>query len=71
MKGGLKLGNETVETAIVNVLKRLDIAYIDDTTYEQLVNIGLKYDYIETELLEQTLETEIFLFIGECYSESF
>jgi hypothetical protein len=67
----LKLGNETVETAIVNVLKRLDIAYIDDTTYEQLVNIGLKYDYIETELLEQTLETEIFLFIGECYSESF
>ena len=67
----MKLGNETVETAIVNVLKRLDIAYIDDTTYEQLVNIGLKYDYIETELLEQTLETEIFLFIGECYSESF
>jgi hypothetical protein len=67
----LKLGNKTIETAISNVLKRLDIAYVDDTTYKRLVNIGLQYDYIESELLEQMLETELVIFLGECRSESF
>ena len=67
----MKLGNETIETAIANVLKRLGIAYVDDTTYKRLVNIGLQYDYIETELLEQMLETELVIFLGEYRSESF
>lgn len=67
----MKLGNKTIETAISNVLKRLDIAYVDDTTYKRLVNIGLQYDYIESELLEQMLETELVIFLGECRSESF
>ncbi|MGB9929424.1 MAG: hypothetical protein ACPK85_13650 [Methanosarcina sp.] len=67
----MELGNGTVKTAIANVLKRLDVAYVDDTTYKRLINIGLQYDYIETELLEQMLKTELFLFLGKCYSENF
>jgi len=67
----LKLGNKIVETAIVNVLKRLDIAYVDDTTYKRLVNIGLQYDYIESELLEQMLEAELVILLVECRSVSF
>ncbi|KKG07017.1 hypothetical protein [Methanosarcina mazei] len=67
----MKLGNKTVETTIANVLKRLDIAYVDDTTYKRLVNIGLQYDYIESELLEQMLETELVIFREEYRSESF
>lgn len=67
----MKLGNKTVETTIANVLKRLDIAYVDDTTYKRLVNIGLQYNYIESELLEQMLETELVIFREEYRSESF
>ena len=67
----MKLGNKTVEAAIANVLKRLDIAYVDDTTYKQLVNIGSRYDYIESELLEQMIETELIICPVECRSESF
>ena len=67
----MKLGNKTVETTIANVLKRLDIAYVDDTTYKRLVNIGLQYDYIESELLEQMLETELVIFLVNCRSVSF
>ncbi len=69
MGGELKLENKTIETAIANVLKRLNIAYVDDTTYKRLVNIGLQYDYIESELLEQMLETELVILSGD--SESF
>jgi hypothetical protein len=65
----LKLKNKTIETAIANVLKRLNIAYVDDITYKRLVNIGLQYDYIESELLEQMLETELVILSGD--SESF
>jgi len=65
----LKLENKTIETAIANVLKRLNIAYVDDITYKRLVNIGLQYDYIESELLEQMLETELVILSGD--SESF
>lgn len=60
-----------IETAIANVLKRLDIAYVDDITYKRLVNIGLQYNYIESELLEQALETELITCFVECRSESF
>lgn len=67
----MKLGDKIVETAIANVLKRLDIAYVDDTTYKRLVNIGLQYDYIESEILEQMLETELVIRLVECRSVSF
>ncbi|MPM42556.1 hypothetical protein SDC9_89222 [bioreactor metagenome] len=53
------------------MLRRLDIAYVDDTTYKRLVNIGLQYDYIESELLEQMLETELVILLVNCRSVSF
>lgn len=67
----MKLEDKTVETAIADVLRRLDIAYVDDTTYKRLVNIGLRYDYIESELLEQMLETELVILLVNCRSVSF
>jgi len=48
-----------IKQAIANVLKRLDIAYVDDTTYKRLVNIGSQYDYIDCDLLEQMIEAEL------------
>lgn len=68
--GGLKLGDKKIETAIANVLKILGISYVDDTTYKRLVNIGLQYDYIESELFEQMLETELIIFLEEYRSDS-
>jgi hypothetical protein len=66
----LKLGDKKIETAIANVLKILGISYVDDTTYKRLVNIGLQYDYIESELFEQMLETELIIFLEEYRSDS-
>jgi len=66
----LKLGDKEIETAIANVLKTLDISDVDDTTYKRLVNIGLQYDYIESELFEQMIETELIIFLEECRSDS-
>ena len=45
------------------MLKRLDIAYVDDDTYKRLVNICFQYDYIESELLEQLIEAELILLL--------
>lgn len=64
------MGDKEIETAIANVLKTLDISCVDDTTYKRLVNIGLQYDYIESELFEQMLETELIIFLEECRSDS-
>jgi hypothetical protein len=61
----LKLENEKIKMAIANVLKRLDIAYVDDTTYKRLINIGLQYTYIESELLEQLIEAELIILLGQ------
>ena len=38
---------------------------------KRLVNIGLQHDYIESELLEQMLETELVIFLRVCRSESY
>jgi hypothetical protein len=70
IRRGLKLGDKEIETAIANVLKTLDISDVDDTTYKRLVNIGLQYDYIESELFEQMIETELIIFLEECRSDS-
>ena len=48
-----------IEQAIANVFKRLDIAFVDDTTYKRLVNIGSQYEYIDDDLLEQAIEAEL------------
>lgn len=66
----MKLGDREIETAIANALKILDISYVDDATYKRLVNIGSQYDYIESELFEQMLETELIIFLEECRSDS-
>jgi hypothetical protein len=57
------LESEKIKIAIANVLKRLDIAYVDDDTYQRLVNIALQYDYIESELLEQLIEAELIILL--------
>ena len=59
----MNLESEKIKIAIANVLKRLDIAYVDDDTYKRLVNIGFQYDYIESELLEQLIEAELIILL--------
>jgi hypothetical protein len=54
---------DNVEQAIANVFKRLDIAFVDDTTYKGLVNIGSQYEYIDSDLLEQTIEAELIIIL--------
>ena len=59
----MNLESEKIKIAIANVLKGLDIAYVDGDTYKRLVNIGLQYDYIESELLEQLIEAELIILL--------
>lgn len=59
----MNLESEKIKIAIANVLKGLDIAYVDDDTYQRLVNVGLLYDYIESDLLEQLIEAELIILI--------
>jgi len=59
----LNLESEKIKIAIANVLKGLDIAYVDDDPYQRLVNIGLLYDYIESDLLEQLIEAELIILL--------
>ena len=62
--------SDNIKQAIANVFKRLDIAFVDDTTYKRLVNIGSQYEYVDSDLLEQTIEAELIitLEIGNWYS---
>ena len=53
-----------IKQAIANVFKRLDIAFVDDTTYKRLVNIGSQYEYVDSDLLEQTIEAELIMTFG-------
>ena len=55
--------SETIKWAIANVFQQLDIAFVDDTTYERLVNIGSRYEYIDSDLLEQMIETELIIML--------
>jgi hypothetical protein len=57
------VGPDNITQVIANVLKRLDIAFVDDTTYKRLVNIGYQYEYIDSDLLEQTIEAELILIL--------
>lgn len=59
----MNLESEKIKIVIANLLKRLDIAYVDDDTYQRLVNIALQYDYIESELLEQLIEAELIILL--------
>ncbi len=59
----MNLESEKIKIAIANVLKGLDIAYVDDDTYQRLVNIGLLYNYIDSDLLEQLIEAELIILL--------
>jgi hypothetical protein len=53
--------SDNLKKAITNVLERFDIAFVDDTTYKRLVNIGSQYEYIDSDLLEQAIEAELII----------
>jgi hypothetical protein len=55
--------SDNIKKAITNVLKRFDIAFVDDTTYKRLVNIGSQYEYIDGDLLEQAIEAELIILL--------
>jgi hypothetical protein len=54
---------DTIKRTIENVFKELDLAFVDDTTYKRLVNIGSRYEYIDSDLLEQIIETELIIML--------
>ena len=56
---------DTITRTIENVFKELDLAFVDDTTYKRLVNIGSQYEYIDSELLEQAIETELIIMLDK------
>ena len=57
--------SDNIKQAIVNVFKRLDIAFVDDTTYKRLVNIGSQYEFIDSDLLEQAIEAELIILLDK------
>jgi hypothetical protein len=56
---------DTITQTIENVFKELDLAFVDDTTYRRLVNIGSQYEYIDSDLLEQAIETELIIMLDK------
>ena len=56
---------DTITRTIENVFKELDLAFVDDTTYRRLVNIGSQYEYIDSDLLEQAIETELIIMLDK------
>lgn len=48
---------------IDNVLKQLDVAFVDNTTYKKLENMGAQYEYIDNDLLEQMIEAELIIML--------
>jgi hypothetical protein len=56
---------DTITRTIENVFKELDLAFVDDTTYKKLVNIGSQFEYIDSDLLEQAIETELIIMLDK------
>ena len=54
---------ETIIWTIDNVFKELDISFVDDTTYKKLENMGVQYEYIDSDLLEQMIEAELIIML--------
>jgi hypothetical protein len=52
----------TIALAIASVFKQLDITFVDHTTYKWLENISSRYEYIDSDLLEQMIEAELIIF---------
>ena len=55
--------SETIMRAIAKVFKQLDIAFVDDTTYKKLEDIVSLYEYIDSDLLEQMIETKLVIML--------
>lgn len=56
---------DTIVCTIANVIKELDVSFVDDTTYRRLENMGAQYEYIDNELLEQMIEAELIIMLGK------
>lgn len=48
---------------INDVLKRFDLAFVDDNTYNKLLNMGFQYEYVDIDLLKQAIETELIIML--------
>lgn len=46
-----------------NFFKQLDVDFVDDTTYKKLENMSAHYEYIDNDLLEQMIETELIIML--------
>jgi hypothetical protein len=57
--------SDTITWTIANVFKQLDVTFVDDTTYKRLENIGSRYEYIDSDLLEKMIEAELIIMLGE------
>jgi hypothetical protein len=53
------MDSDAINRTIANVFKELDIAFVDYTTYKKLENLGSRYEYIDSDLLEQMIEAEL------------
>ena len=54
---------DTITWTINNVIKELDVSFVDDITYKELENIGSQYEYIDNDLLEQMIEAELIIML--------
>lgn len=60
---GIKMEPDITTLTIDNVLKQLDVAFVDNSTYKKLKNMGAQYEYIDNDLLEQMIEAEIIIML--------
>jgi hypothetical protein len=60
---GIKMEPDITTLTIDNVLKQLDVAFVDNTTYKKLENMGAQYKYIDNDLLEQMIEAELIIML--------
>jgi hypothetical protein len=54
---------DIIKGTIENVFNELDVSFVDDSTYKKLENMGSQYEYIDDDLLEQMLETELIIML--------
>jgi hypothetical protein len=60
---GVNMVQDNLTCTIANVFKQLDVAFVDDTTYKKLENMGAQYEYIDIDLLEQMIEAELIIML--------
>jgi hypothetical protein len=55
--------NNTTERIIDNVFSELNVAFVDDNTYEILEKMISQYEYIDNDLLKQMIEAELIVML--------